>query len=47
MSNKKIIKPTAKELTMMIQRDIMPTNGAYKKFKSTPSHMDDTYAHVL
>ena len=47
MSNKKIIKPAADKIVIILQRDWMPGTGAYDKMKSTPSSMDDTSANIM
>ena len=47
MSKLKIINPSADEIGMMIQRDLIPATGAYETAKSTTSRIYDPSAYVL
>ena len=47
MSKTKIIRPSADAILMNTQKDWMPATSAYDTVNSTPSRMDDPYAHVL
>ena len=47
ISKKKIIRPSADTISMMMQMEHMPDTGAYDTVNSTPSIMDDLSAHVL
>ena len=46
-SNTNIMRPYAEAIAMIMHRERMPATGAYNTLKSTPSIMDDPYAHVL
>ena len=41
------MRPSAETISVIIQREKMPYTGAYGTVNSTPSSMDDPYAHVL
>ena len=47
MSKTKIMRPSADVITVIMQREQMPATGLYDTVKSTPSSMDDPYAHVI
>ena len=47
MSKTKIMRPSADEITMIIQRVWIPTTVAYDTVNSTPSSMDDSSEHFL
>ena len=47
ISKTKIISPSEDSIEIMMQRERIPATGAYDTVKSTPSIMDDPYAHVL
>ena len=47
MLETKIIRPSVDAIVKMMRRDRMPVTVVYDKVKSTPTIMDDTYAHVL
>ena len=47
MSKEKIIKPSAEEMAIIMQRYIMPAIGAYDSVNSTPSIMDYPSSRVL
>ena len=40
-------KLSSDAMLMMIQRDLMAETGVYDTVNSTPSSMDDPYAHVM
>ena len=45
--NKKIVRPSADAISMMMQRERMTETGAYETVKSTTSRIDDTSANAL
>ena len=47
MSKKKTIRPSAYEITMMMQREQMPYTSVYNTVKSITSSMYDPSVHVL
>ena len=47
MSKTKIMKHSKDAMEMITKREIMVETGAYETVKSTPSRMDDKYAHVM
>ena len=47
MSNKKIMKPSAYAISVIMPRERIPATGAYDTLKSTPSIIYDPYVHVL
>ena len=47
ISKTKTINPSADAIIMVIQREWIPDTGVYDTVKSTPSIMDDTFAHVM
>ena len=47
MSRTKIMRPSADEIDMMMQRGCMPATGTYDIVYSTPSTVDDPSAHIL
>ena len=47
MSKTKIINASEEEMKMVMSIYIMPETGFYEAVKSTPSIMDDPYAHVI
>ena len=47
MSKTKLMRPYADTIYMMMQRDRMPSTGAYDTLNTTPSSMVDTSAHFM
>ena len=47
MSKREIIMPSADAIAMMMWKDRIPDTGEYYTVKSTPSIIDDPFAHVL
>ena len=46
MSKTKIMRPSVDAISMIMQRERMPSTGYYDTVKSTPSSMDDPSAQV-
>ena len=46
-SKAKYIKPSAYALSVMIERDLIPSTGSYGTVKSNNSITDDPYEHVI
>ena len=47
ISNTNIMRTSEDSIDIIMQRKQMKAADAYDKVKSTPSRMDDPYAHVL
>ena len=47
MSKTNKMRPSADEISMIMRRSRISYIGAYDTVKSTPSIMDDPYAHVI
>ena len=47
ISYTKIMRSSVEAVAMIIQRERMTATGSYDTVNSTPSSMDDPYAHVL